>query len=77
MEWNVKIKAILGSLAVAGMLFAMASTQASAAYCRADSNTGAWGWATRYWRGAAARAALWECSIRTPRYGRCYISFCN
>jgi len=40
-------------------------TQASAAYCRADSNTGAWGWATRYWRGAAARAALWECSIRT------------
>jgi hypothetical protein len=73
----MKFKAILGSLAVAGALFALAPTAASAAYCRADSTTGAWGWATRYWRGAAARVALYECAVRTPYYGRCYITYCN
>jgi len=69
------MKALLASLLVAG--FVVAAGPAQAWYCRADSNTGAWGWATRAYRGAAVRAALYQCAIRTPRYGRCWISFCQ
>jgi peptidoglycan/LPS O-acetylase OafA/YrhL len=71
------MKAVLASIVIAGSLLAIGPTEALAWYCRADSNTGAWGWATRYWRGAAVSAALWQCSVRTPRWGRCYISFCR
>ncbi len=71
------MKVVLCTLVLAGSLMALAPGEARAWYCRADGTTGAWGWATRYWRSEAVRAALWQCSIRTPRWGRCYISYCN
>jgi hypothetical protein len=63
-------------VALAGSAMAMASTEASAWYCRADSPS-AYGWATRYSLWAAKRRALYECAIRTPRYQTCYITSCH
>ncbi|MDR3493451.1 MAG: hypothetical protein P4L82_02515 [Ancalomicrobiaceae bacterium] len=52
-----------------------AAAPAQAWYCRATSPQ-AWGegWGSlRY----ARNRALAECAIRTPRWSRCYIRYCN
>ncbi|MBV8565578.1 MAG: hypothetical protein JO273_09005 [Methylobacteriaceae bacterium] len=69
--------AVIGSLIVAASLWTLAPSPAQAWYCQASSNTGAWGWGTNYWLGAARQRALLECAVRTPRWGRCFITSCS
>jgi len=54
----------------------MSPTEAAAWYCRADSPS-AYGWGRHLYRHRAVRIALYQCSIRTPRYETCYISWCR
>ena len=46
-------------------------------YCQARGTTGAWGWGRSWYIGQAKGVALSQCSVRTPRYARCYITFCR
>ena len=50
---------------------------ANAYYCSARANTGQSGWGRSSWLGQAKSIALRECAVRTPRYGTCYIMYCN
>ncbi|MGO9743281.1 MAG: hypothetical protein ACLPN5_17555 [Roseiarcus sp.] len=60
-----------------GALSVATSTSAEAWYCRAKGTTGAWGWGRSGSLGEAKGIALAECAVRTPRYGRCYITSCK
>jgi hypothetical protein len=68
---KLRLTLIAGAFAVI-----LIPTEASAWYCRADSPS-AYGWGQNYSRRAAIRRALAECAVRTPRWQRCRISYCN
>ena len=70
------LAALIGFAALGGLSIA-ASTSANAWYCQARGTTGAWGWGRSWYIGQAKGVALSQCSVRTPRYGRCYITFCR
>jgi hypothetical protein len=50
---------------------------ASAHTCYAGSRTGATGWGTSASRALAARIALKECAVRTPRGFVCVLTRCT
>ncbi len=56
---------------------AISVSEASAAFCKAESNTGSSGWGRSSSVGRARGIALRECAVRTPRRGTCYIMYCN
>ena len=60
------MKKSLLAMSAAGLVLALVPTQASAWVCRADS-ANAYGWGSHAYRHRAARIALYQCSIRTPR----------
>lgn len=70
------MKKLVACLAVAGALVAM-SSESQAAYCRARSPTGSWGWGRSPSAAQASGIALAECAVRTPRGYRCYITGCT
>jgi len=70
------MKYTLLAMAVVGAALTMSPTEAAAWYCRADSPS-AYGWGRHLYRHRAVRIALYQCSIRTPRYETCYISWCR
>jgi hypothetical protein len=51
-------------------------TDASAAYCRASSVYGTWGWGRSYSVHRARAIALSQCAARTRRGYTCYIRYC-
>lgn len=57
----------------------LTSTQEAAAWgCEARGTTGARGSSWNYsTRAQATRRALNECAVRTPRSGRCRITYCD
>jgi hypothetical protein len=71
------MKHVFIALAFAGGMLALASSEASAWFCRAESSTGSYGWARSGSLRAARSRALWECARRTPRNRVCYIVYCN
>ena len=71
------MKNILFALTFAAGMLALASSEASAWYCRAQASTGAWGWGRSASLRAARNRALYECARRTPRNRVCYIVYCN
>ena len=62
--------------AAAVVAFAFQPAPAAAWYCVARGNTGASGWGRSFYNYSARYIALSQCSIRTPRYGRCFIRAC-
>ena len=56
---------------------ARVATDASAAYCRAGSAYGTWGWGRSYNAYRARAIALSQCAVRTPRGYTCYIRYCG
>jgi len=71
------MKHILFAIAFGIGALAFVSSEASAWYCRAESSTGSYGWASNGNLRAAKNRALWECARRTPRNRVCYIVYCN
>ena len=68
-----KILPIVAAVAIVAMI----PTEASAWYCRASSQTGAWGWGRAAFQGVAGRIALNNCAVRTPRGFVCFINYCT
>ena len=64
------------AIAAVGVTMALVPTEASAWYCRADSPS-AYGWGSSGSRGRAARIAIRQCAVRTPRWQVCYLSWCR
>ena len=58
-------------------LLALAAGEAAAATCYAKSPTGSWGWGSGGSFSYAKSRALYECSIRTPRWSYCRITRCH
>ena len=52
-------------------------TDASAAYCRASSAYGTWGWGSSPNIYRARAIALSQCAVRTRRGYTCYIRYCG
>lgn len=64
------------ALLVGLCIVASATSPAQAWYCSARGSTGAWGWGRGTVNYAARLMALTQCSVRTPRYARCFIQYC-
>jgi hypothetical protein len=74
----LQTKGRLASIAAAGAALAVSSSDASAWVCYARDTTGATGWGSHNCSLAyARRRALFECSVRTPRRARCFITGCR
>ena len=77
------MKMVRLSLILVASLFAfsgmtmVASSPAQAWYCAARGTTGAFGWGTSNYLPSARAIALRQCAVRTPRYGRCVITYCR
>ncbi|HWP27458.1 MAG TPA: hypothetical protein VNL39_14060 [Xanthobacteraceae bacterium] len=71
------MKRMLLALALAVATLALATPEASAWFCRAESSWGSWGWGRSPSLRAARNRALWECARRTPRTRVCYIVYCR
>jgi hypothetical protein len=68
-------KFALMSLAVASLLLTVPA-EAAGWYCYASSRS-AYGWGKSDSRSYAARRALAECAVRTPRHQACYVRYCR
>lgn len=71
------MKGWLASIVLAGATLTFFSSDASAWVCYARGTTGATGWGSNYNLTYARRRALVECSVRTPRGARCFITGCR
>jgi hypothetical protein len=71
------VRKTVGVLAIAAAMMALVGSAAGAWTCKATSRTGSWGWGTSGYRNAAARRALYECAVRTPRGYTCYLRYCR
>jgi hypothetical protein len=71
------MKHALLALALAFAMLAVATPEASAWFCRAESSWGSWGWGRSASLRNARSRALWECARRTPRNRVCYIVYCR
>lgn len=59
------------------LILALDTQEAQAWYCKATSPTGSWGWGRSGYRNQAARIALNECAINTPRGYYCRLRYCS
>lgn len=73
-----RIYLALAAVLVATPFYFTSTQEADAWACEARGTSGARGWSTRYSsRAQASRRALNECARRTPRSGRCRITYCD